>query len=132
MPSLQVLRHAPTKKDSDRGSGSALSTEGVALARRVGQGCGSFARVITSTIPRTLETALAMGFAVDACYEELGLLTEAFWAEVPRHGHWEWERPFEEYRRLVARGGAASELGRRQVEVWTASLRSVPPDAAVL
>jgi hypothetical protein len=33
----------------------------------VGQSIGPFAYVVVSDIPRTLETALAMGFAVDEC-----------------------------------------------------------------
>ena len=133
MPYLQVLRHAPTKKDAQRGSGSSLSAEGVALARRLGDRYSHrFDRVITSTIPRTLETALAMGYAVDACHEELGLLTAAFWAAVPRHGHWEWDRPFDEYRQLAARDGPLRTLGRAQVEVWSAALQRLPAESAVL
>ena len=42
-----------------------LNQEGVTLAREVGERSGSFQRVITSTIPRAFETAIAMGYAVD-------------------------------------------------------------------
>jgi hypothetical protein len=38
---------------------------GLRLARRAGAGCGPFARVVTSPRPRCIETAVAMGFAVD-------------------------------------------------------------------
>jgi broad specificity phosphatase PhoE len=49
--------------------GEHLSQEGVRLARRVGQSMGPFALVITSTITRAFETALAMGFAVQEQHE---------------------------------------------------------------
>ena len=38
---------------------------GVDLARRIGENCAPFARVVASVVPRARETALAMGFAVD-------------------------------------------------------------------
>ena len=46
-----------------------LSAEGVRLAREVGVGMGPFAFVLASLVPRTHETALAMGFAVDETVE---------------------------------------------------------------
>ena len=61
---LAVFRHAPTKKGEGRGQGSHLSAEGVTLARQIGADLGPFDRVYVSTIPRTMETALAMGYAV--------------------------------------------------------------------
>jgi broad specificity phosphatase PhoE len=63
MRRIEVRRHSITEKS--RGSGSHLSQEGVALARRVGSSLGSFASVVTSASPRAIETALAMGYAVD-------------------------------------------------------------------
>jgi broad specificity phosphatase PhoE len=42
-----------------------LTHEGVRLARRVGERLGSFDRVITSEVPRAIETAIAMGYGVD-------------------------------------------------------------------
>jgi hypothetical protein len=60
---LEVRRHSATKRS--REPGSHLSPEGVDLARRVGRSLGSFASVVTSASPRAIETALAMGYAVD-------------------------------------------------------------------
>ncbi|MDQ2741632.1 MAG: hypothetical protein M3Z66_04960, partial [Chloroflexota bacterium] len=45
--------------------GRHLSQAGVDLARRTGNQMGPFDRVITSTVARAYETAIAMGFAVD-------------------------------------------------------------------
>lgn len=59
-----------------------LSQAGVDLARSVGEGLGPFDRVITSSVHRAFETAIAMGFAVDEQLKELGSLPEGFEDEV--------------------------------------------------
>jgi hypothetical protein len=66
---LEVRPHSLTKKNSARGRGSHLSAEGVVLARLVGESLGPFASVVTSASPRAIETAVAMGFAVDDTVE---------------------------------------------------------------
>src|SRR4051794_1373355 len=65
MRHLEVRRHSLTKKGQAPGRGSHLSADGVALARAVGTEIGPVAYVLTGTLPRTLETAVAMGYAVD-------------------------------------------------------------------
>ena len=66
---VELRRHSFTKKGDARGRGSHLSAEGVRAARAVGEAAGPFDRVWASTSPRTLETALAMGRAVDDTIE---------------------------------------------------------------
>jgi hypothetical protein len=66
---LEVRRHSHTKKDAAQSRGSHLSAEGVSLARLVGESLGPFALVVTSESPRAIETAVAMGFAVDDTVE---------------------------------------------------------------
>lgn len=129
---LEVRRHSYTKKDEARGHGSHLSSEGVTLARKIGSQIGPFARVVTSDIPRTLETALAMGFAVDEIIPALGQLPEVFWAELGRHDHWSWARPFERYREFVAIGQQVAALGQIQANIWLNTLEMAPPNGAVL
>jgi len=60
MKILEIRRHSIRSKPGDH-----LSQQGVALARKIGEGMGPFAFVTTSTLPRAFETAIAMGFAVD-------------------------------------------------------------------
>ncbi len=60
MRTIETRRHTLRAKP-----GPHLSQAGVALARRVGQGLGPFDRVVTSSVSRAFETALAMGFALD-------------------------------------------------------------------
>jgi len=49
-----------------------LSQAGIDLARPVGSTLGPFNRVVTSQILRTVETAVAMGFAVDGQWSVFG------------------------------------------------------------
>lgn len=133
MKYLEVRRHSLTKKGEERGSGSHLSSEGVRLARRAGETLGPFAYVVASIVPRTLETAVAMGFAPDVCIDHGGgPLWEASLEEVPFHAQWEADEPFGLYRDAIARGGAMHELAQLQVDIWTSALDRVPDGAAAL
>lgn len=67
MRHIEVRRHSAREKP-----GPHLSRTGVALATRVGAARGPFARVVTSPVTRAVETAVAMGFAIDECIPELG------------------------------------------------------------
>ncbi|HXQ48558.1 MAG TPA: histidine phosphatase family protein [Thermoplasmata archaeon] len=71
MRSLVHLRHS-LRQPADLH----LSPEGVELARRIGRRSGRFDRVITSPKPRAVETAISMGYLVDAEWEELGVLPD--------------------------------------------------------
>lgn len=132
MKLLEVRRHAFTKKGDDRGKGSHLSPEGVRQARRIGETIGPFDRVLASTIPRTLETALALGFAVDDRQEVLGHIPLDVWEETGHHERWAWENPFARFAEIIARDGPTARLGRAQREAWTAALASVPDGGRVL
>ena len=59
MKYLELRRHSKRVIPGDH-----LSQAGVNLARRVGEAMGPFGLVITSTLPRAFQTAIAMGFAV--------------------------------------------------------------------
>ena len=66
MKTLDILRHSMRQKPGDH-----LSQDGITLARHVGRTLGSYQRVVTSTLPRAMQTAVAMGFAVTETVEEL-------------------------------------------------------------
>jgi hypothetical protein len=57
-------------------------------------------RVVTSASPRAVETALAMGLAVDDTVE---LLSGYVPGEVEHHQQWRWPRPHSAYAELLAR-----------------------------
>src|SRR5690348_10355417 len=85
MRTIEVRRHAPTTRGVERGRGSHLSARGVALARAIGAHSGPFDRVFASLVPRTLETAIAMGFAVDDQWPVLGDVPADALAEIGHH-----------------------------------------------
>jgi len=126
MRTIEIRRHCLTKKGEGRGRGSHLSAEGVVQARRIGTGIGPFGLVLASHIPRTLETAVAMGFAVDELAEALGEIPLAVWDEIGHQERWAWEDPFVRFAEFVRRGGPTAELGARQREVWVRALEAVP------
>lgn len=127
--SLAVYRHAPTKKGEGRGRGSHLSAEGVALARRMGQDLPAFDRVYVSPYPRTMETALAMGFAVDGVIEfACGYVS----GEFEHHDQWDWSQPYVRFAELLRREGALAKNAAADARLWVDLLTEVPNDGRVL
>ena len=104
---LEVRRHSLTKKGSARGRGSHLSAEGVALARLVGESLGPFSLVVTNASPRAIETAVAMGLAVDDTVE---LPSGYVPGEVDHHDQWRWPHPYRTYAELLGRGGGPAAV----------------------
>jgi broad specificity phosphatase PhoE len=104
------LRHMP---------GTHLSQEGVTLARRVGEGLGLFQRVVTSTLPRAFETALAMGFAVDEQIELMSTYCEDVEREIPYPGS------FAAYA-AAARAGAAGRYACSLAELYSQIAAALP------
>jgi broad specificity phosphatase PhoE len=132
MRTIEVRRHAYTKKGEERGKGSHLSAAGVALARKIGGEIGPFDLVLTSPVPRALETAIAMGFAVNDQPEALRDLSPAVLEEIGHHERWAWEQPFVTFAHFVRQGGPTTRMGERQREAWVRALESVPADGRVV
>jgi broad specificity phosphatase PhoE len=132
MRSIEIRRHSYTKKGEGRGQGSHLSAEGVALARVIGATIGPCEYVLTSQVPRTLETAIAMGFAVDEQLGVLGDLPPDVFDEIGHHDRWTWEAPFTRFAQVIARQGATARLGQCQREAWIAAVESVSAGGRVL
>lgn len=132
MRTIEIIRHSYTKKGEARGKGSHLSAEGVALAREIGNHIGTFDLVLTSHNPRTLETAIAMGFAVDEQLEALGDITPEVMEEIGHHERWTWEYPFLTFAQFVDRGGPTARMGKRQQEAWMNALESAPANGSLL
>ena len=133
MRHLEVRRHSFTKKGEDRGRGSHLSDEGVRLARRVGETIGPFSRVVASDVPRTLETALAMGFAVDEIlpFGE-GLDWHAVIDEIGWHALWEINDPFAHVAQLLPSRPHTARLGRHYRDRWLEIAMALDDDEAAL
>jgi broad specificity phosphatase PhoE len=110
--------------------GQHLSQAGVDLARRIGETVGPFQRVVTSSIPRAFETAIAMGFAVDEQIEDFGLimLNEELESEV------NWDAGFAAFADAVRKNpnGATAQYARKQSDFWRSVVESVPEGGSAL
>jgi len=126
---LEVRRHSLTKKGAARGRGSHLSAQGVALARAIGAELGSVAYVLTSTSPRAIETAIAMGLAVD---DTVGLPSGYVPGEVEFHQQWTWPQPYVRYAELITRGGGLASVAQAHRAVWTRVVEQVDEGAVAL
>lgn len=126
---LEVRRHSLTKKGPARDRGSHLSAQGVALARAVGAELGPIAYVLTSAAPRAIETAIAMGVAVD---DTVDLPSGYVPGEVGFHEQWTWAKPWARYADLVGRGGGLAAVTGAHRAAWARAVMSVDDGAAAL
>ena len=102
MKTIEIRRHSIRTKPGDH-----LSQQGVTLARWLGANLGPFERVVTSTLPRAFETAIAMGYAVDKQNELMSSYGIDVEREVP------WPQSFAAYSKAVKRGGAAARYAHQ-------------------
>jgi hypothetical protein len=93
---------------------------------------GPFDLVLTSLVPRTLETAIAMGFAVDDQWDILGDIPADVLEEIGHHERWSWAEPFAHFAQLVAGRGPTGRLGSRLEEAWLQALEFIPAGGRVL
>ncbi|MBI5670261.1 MAG: histidine phosphatase family protein [Chloroflexi bacterium] len=118
---VELRRHSMRVKP-----GQNLSRAGVELARRVGNTTGPFERVITSTIPRAYETAVAMGFAVDEQLEPLGMIDKGVEEEVA------WDAGFAGWGEVYRRGGAVMRYAGKHAAFVREVAAALPPGGAAL
>jgi len=108
MKSIEIRRHSIRSKPGDH-----LNQLGVTLARLVGENLGPFDRVITSTLPRAFETAIAMGFAVDEQNELMSTYGRDVEDEAP------WPLSCAGYAEVIRKGGTATRYANQLVEYYT-------------
>jgi hypothetical protein len=120
MKILEIRRHS-IRSQSDH-----LSQQGVALARSVGQAIGPFERVVTSTLPRAFETAIAMGFAVDEQSDLISTYGNDVNHEAP------WPMSFANYAKVIQRGGAAAKYAGKLAKYYEGILNSISDGRAAL
>ncbi len=112
MRELVVRRHSRRERP-----GQHLTQWGISLARRAGRGAGPFDLVVTSPLPRCVETAVAMGFAVDQTDQRLagpGGQGENY----PEMELVDQKDGRASLRRLIARGGPVAAFAREQADIW--------------
>jgi broad specificity phosphatase PhoE len=104
----------------------------VVLAREVGASMGTFGLVVTSEVPRTLETAIAMGFAVDDHIVMPPDIASAAMDVTGHHDRWTWEAPWVQFTEMVDQEGPVATLGDWLRAAWRAVLEAIPDDGRVL
>src|SRR5712692_7229290 len=125
MRTPEVRRHTYTKQGGARGRGSHVSQADVELARSIGASIGPFAYVAASLAPRTLETAVAMGFAVDDLLDLSGELWEAAQGELAPREKRDDPRLYVRDLEPLSAGGAVAALGHRQADLWSRIVMNV-------
>lgn len=113
MSVLEIRRHSMRKT----GGGSQLSQEGVELARRLGAEMGLYDVVAASVSPRSRETAVAMGFAVD--HELLALTAgEGVYTATEDSQWWRAEHPFVELAKVIAGDRDYHQYAHAEAGLW--------------
>jgi len=119
------MRHVEVRRHTMRTKlGQHLSAAGIQLACRAGLRLGPLDLVITSTVPRAFETAVAMGYDVDEQLEQLN----------PFMGNAEirWPASFAEFARVISQGGATARYAEAQATLWRSIVQRLPDGGQAL
>jgi broad specificity phosphatase PhoE len=103
-----------------------LNQDGVTLVREVGERSGSFQRVITSTIPRAFETAIAMGYAVDETIGFLGTIEDGVEEEIS------WDAGFSEFSKEYAKDGVFANWCNNLAKFQQKLINNLPDGSRIL
>lgn len=124
MKQLVVLRHAQRQDTSN--NLSHLSRAGVDQARRMSRQVGAFDLVVSSPLPRAIETAIAMGFAVDQEIELLATLAPEVSSEV------RWDAGYAAWAQALKRGGETRAYALQLLSLADTLLSSLPDGGTAL
>ena len=127
MSILEVRRHSTRKT----GAGSQLSQEGVNLAREVGAKIGPFTKVIASVSPRSRETAIAMGFAVDHEIVSLSMDGEVF-RSASEYPWWAEVHPFVGLAKALTADNAYTRYAQSMAGLWRDLMTPMADEDSVL
>jgi broad specificity phosphatase PhoE len=87
---------------------------------------GKFDRVVTSTIPRAFETAIAMGYAVDEQIEQLGMMSEAVTATI------QWDAGFTAWLKATQNSSLVAQYTQAMADLLRAIVRTLPEEGRAL
>jgi broad specificity phosphatase PhoE len=113
-----TMRHKPGKH---------VTQAGVTLARKSGETMGKFDYVVTSTLERAYETAIAMGYAVDEQLEEVATIFEGVEAELGS-----WDVGYAKWGQLAKKDTKTARYVQHQAKLIKKLLAKVPEGGAVL
>jgi broad specificity phosphatase PhoE len=121
MHTLEIRRHSHRNVSKPH-----LSQTGVDLARRAGEELGRFDRVVTSTVPRAFETAIAMGYAVDEQIEQLGTMSAAATAAI------QWDAGFTAWLKAAQTSPAVAQYTHDMANVLHSIISALPDGGRAL
>ncbi len=121
MKIIEHRRHSIRIKPSKH-----LSQEGVNLARRVGNGMEYFDQVYSSTAPRAIDTAFAMGYSVDETLEMISQTPEDIENDV------EWGTDFQGYLEAYQRSEAVAKYSKELADFHQELVSELPNSSKVL
>ncbi|MBK8782219.1 MAG: hypothetical protein IPO22_10525 [Anaerolineales bacterium] len=121
MKILEIRRHSIRSPQGDH-----LNQSGVELARLVGQNIGPFDRVVTSTLPRAFETAIAMGFAVD----DQSALLSTYGRDVEKEAPW--PLSFADYAEVIQAGGASTKYASKLAKYYAGIMNFISESRSAL
>ena len=123
------MREVEHRRHSRRDPGGPhLNGEGREIARRVAPLLGRFDRVVSSPIPRAVETVEALGLKVDATLADLAMVAE----EVQRVLEAYPPTSFADYVSLARRRRVVAEFARRQANLMREELERLPDGGRLL
>ena len=118
---IEIRRHALRNKPNKH-----ISQAGITIARRAGEAMGHFDVVISSTLPRSFETAIAMGYEVQQRSERIESYGDKVEKEVP------WPQPFSAYQAAYQLVGPAWEYMQDLAVYYTKLAESLPEGGSAL
>ncbi|MDX9992500.1 MAG: histidine phosphatase family protein [Anaerolineales bacterium] len=121
MKTLEIRRHSLRNRAQPD-----LSEAGLALAHLVGLEMGKFERVLSSPLPRAIQTAEAMGYPVDETVELLSTTGDAVDLECP------WPASFDEYAAASRQNGPTTRYVQRLADFYVKLAESLPENGAAL
>ena len=121
MKFIEIRRHSKRERPSPH-----LTQEGVNLARKIGQTMGSYFRIYSSKAPRAIETAVAMGFAIDEICEEISMTPKDIEKEV------KWGMNFEQYANVINKGYKTATYVKELAAFLLKLGRNIPDSKSIL
>lgn len=85
--------------------------------------------VVTGASPRAIETAIAMGYAVD---DAIDMPSGYVPHEVDHHDQWSWPQPYVAYAELIKSGGGLAAVAQAHQEIWAGVVAAVPDGGGAL
>ncbi len=121
MKILELRRHSKRSAPSPH-----LNQEGVKKARKLGSSMGVYDLVVSSNAPRAIETAVAMGYAVDEIIEEISMTPDYIEKEVT------WGMNFGEFAEVIKQKGKTYEYSNQMAEFLLDFSKKVPENGSAL